>query len=354
MSSVIKRTKNNKAAGDDDITNEMIKSSGIELRNLMLKVFNCCLKNNCFPWKHSIIVPLHKKGPIDDPDNYRPISISSALGKIFSHLLLLKLQQERTLLCPGAINQAGFCKGSMTMDHILTLQTIVEKYKKVKRSVYGAFINYRKAFDTVWREGLMLKLAQLKIDSNLMKTINEYYSERTASVKIGSNTTDNFATVSGVIQGEPASPELFKIFIHDLSDQLDEACALVPELNGIKISHLLWADDLFVNALTAEGLQILLDILHEFCEDWGLTPNPIKCNVIIFNNPYATDETSLTFKLGAGIISMSDSYTYLGLEITSSMNLKHSMEILAKKGKRAMGALMSAIERSIISPVVAL
>ena len=50
------------------------------------------------------------------------------------------------------INQAGFCKGAMTADHILTIQTVVEKYKKLKKPIYGAFIDFRKAFDLVWRD----------------------------------------------------------------------------------------------------------------------------------------------------------------------------------------------------------
>ena len=57
-------------------------------------------------------------------------------------------------MAPEAINQAGFCKGAMTVDHILTIQTIVQKYKKLKKPVYGAFIDFAKAFDTVWRDAL--------------------------------------------------------------------------------------------------------------------------------------------------------------------------------------------------------
>ena len=267
---------------------------------------------------------------------------------------LLKIQKERELLCPETINQAGFSKGAMTVDHVLTLHTIVEKYKKRKQPVYGAFIDFRKAFDTIWRDGLMLKLAQLGIDSSLMKSIKEYYTDRTASIKVGGCITDTFPTKAGVIQGEPPSPELFKIFIYELSDHLDEAYNDVPYLNGRKVSHLLWADDLFINALTSEGLQILLDTLHEFCIDWGLTPNPIKCNVIIFNKAYIRDPSDQKFILGTSEIEIATSYTYLGLELTDSASLKHAMEIISRKGRRAMGALMSALDRKIVSPPIAI
>ena len=187
-----------------------------------------------------------------------------------------------------------------------------------------------------------------------MKSIKEYYTDRTASIKVGGCITDTFPTKAGVIQGEPPSPELFKIFIYELSDHLDEAYNDVPYLNGRKVSHLLWADDLFINALTSEGLQKLLDTLHEFCIDWGLTPNPIKCNVIIFNKAYIRDPSDQKFILGTSEIEIATSYTYLGLELTDSASLKHAMEIISRKGRRAMGALMSALDRKIVSPPIAI
>ena len=174
------------------------------------------------------------------------------------------------------MNQAGFCKGAMTIDHILSLYTIIEKHKKTKTAVFGAFIDYKKAFDSVWRDGLMLKLARMGIEASLFRTIKDYYFNRKAIVKIGTTHSDPFATRTGVIQGEPPSPELFKIFVHELSLLLNEVSVHIPSLNGKNISHLLWADDLFLNALSPEGLQNLLNILYEFCLDWGLYSKPGK------------------------------------------------------------------------------
>jgi len=348
---IIKTAKSGKAAGRDEITNEMIKCSNHALRTLLVESFNCCIRNMCFPWKESVIIPLHKKGPTDDPDMYRPISLSSCLGKVLSQLILKKFQEERTIKCPERINQAGFCKGSMTADHILTIHTIANKYKKLKQPVYGAFIDFRKAFDLVWRDGLMYKLAEKKFSKPLLRMIIAYYKGRKACLRMDGDLTDTFATILGVIQGEPPSPDQFKFYLHDVSPLLDEAQDL-PELDGVDVSHLLWADDLYINSLSPEGLQELLDILHAYSQEWGLIPNPSKCNVIIFNGD--ADSEEVEFKLGDDVIAITDSYTYLGLEITKDGKLAHAAETLAKKGKRAIGSLMGSIDKTIIKPALSL
>jgi len=169
LNSVIKCSKSGKAAGDDEVTNDMIKCSPHNLRALLVSVFNHCIRARCFPWKESVIIPIHKKGPKEDPDMYRPIALNSCIGKVFSTLMLKELQAERMKKCPENINQAGFVKGAMTVDHIMTLHTIVHKYKQLKKPVYGAFIDFRKAFDLVWRDGLMLKLYKLGIKKSLLE-----------------------------------------------------------------------------------------------------------------------------------------------------------------------------------------
>ena len=70
------------------------------------------------------------------------------------------------------------------------------------------------------------------------------------------------------------SPELFKVYIHELSELLEAAGAITPLLNNIPVSHLLWADDLILMALDQESLQKLLNCLSEFCTNWVLSVNP--------------------------------------------------------------------------------
>ena len=111
--------KTNKSAGYDSIQNEMLKS-GIDIIVPFLKhVFQYIFDNGIFPsdWSKSIIVPIHKKGDVDDCNNYRPISLTSLVSKIYSHILNQRLTKLATSLDIIPEEQAAFRKKYSIVDH---------------------------------------------------------------------------------------------------------------------------------------------------------------------------------------------------------------------------------------------
>ena len=78
----IKDLKNGKANGLDNISDEFLKASNGELLKALMKLFNLCLEKGVYPWNTTVITPLHKKGDIYNPDNYRAIAVGINLGKI--------------------------------------------------------------------------------------------------------------------------------------------------------------------------------------------------------------------------------------------------------------------------------
>ena len=125
---MVKAAKKGKAVAEDLISNEFIKASGPEMLKAILHLFNESLRLGVYPWNTSLVTPIHKKGSLYDPDNYRAIVISSILGKLFSSILLQRLVKFRANVCPDTPNQLGFCKNAQTADHTLTLSTCIEKY----------------------------------------------------------------------------------------------------------------------------------------------------------------------------------------------------------------------------------
>ena len=138
----------------------MIKASFPFLKNAFVKLFNVVMKSNFYSsvWELGHIVPILKSGTVSDPSNYRGITISSCLGKLFSIFLNNRLISFLDLNNLKRPEQIGFSKGCRTADHIFNLKTIIDSYKLKKKKLYACFVDLRKAFDSVWRYGLFLKI----------------------------------------------------------------------------------------------------------------------------------------------------------------------------------------------------
>ena len=153
----IKALKNGKAVGIDEVRNEFIKHSSPPLISIYCKLFNKVLDSGIVPeqWVQGIIIPIYKgKGDTTQCDNYRGITLLSCVSKLFTSILNKRLttfiDDNEILLA----NQAGFRKSHSTLDHCFVLKSLIDLFLHNKKRIYVAFIDFRKAFDSVWRSGL--------------------------------------------------------------------------------------------------------------------------------------------------------------------------------------------------------
>ena len=151
--------------------------------------------------------PIHKEGPKEDPDNYRGICIGRTLSKVLSTMMNHRLTDYAK--ANNMINKAqiGFETLNRTSDHLLTVKSLVNKYvNDNKGKLYVCFIDFRKAFDTVWHQGLLLKLEEAHITGNFLNTLKDMYRKTECAVKLGNQTIQYFKCKKGVRQGDPFSP----------------------------------------------------------------------------------------------------------------------------------------------------
>ena len=342
----IKSLKSGKASSTDMVSNEILKSLDTKHVEFLTNLFNSCLDHSIYPWNESIISPLHKKGDVSDPDNYRAIAVSSVIGKVFSTILLDRLKLFKKENCPDHPNQLGFTKGAQTYDHILTMQTIASKYKKMHKPVYAVFVDFKKAFDSVCRQALFYKLAKIGVTGKFYSVLKTMYTNSYAYIKLSGHLSKRINIQKGTEQGHPLSPDLFKIFISDLSPLLENACP--PELSNTPISHLLWADDLIMLSLNPKSCQQHLNILGKYCNDWGIEVNELKTQIIIFGNRNSSPD-NLQFTLLGKTIKIVDNYCYLGIILHSSGELRSAQLTLKTKAMRAFFGLKRTIIRSKLS-----
>ena len=157
----IKALKNNKCPANDRILNEYLKCSSDKMIPIYISLFNVILDTGIIPdsWLEGIIRPIYKRGgDPTQPENYRPITILSCFGKLFTAILNSRLNSfidHHDILNE---NQAGFRSGYSTTDHIFTLHIFSEILKHNKKKLFCSFIDFSKAFDSVWRVGLWMKL----------------------------------------------------------------------------------------------------------------------------------------------------------------------------------------------------
>jgi hypothetical protein len=177
----------------------------------MRHLFNILLINGFAPqdWREAIIVPILKpnKQPTD-PLSYRPISLTSCLGKIMERVLNTRLNwhlETRNLLQP---NQSGFRPNRSTIDHIIALENDVSTGFANKLPTYAIFLDIAKAFDHTSTDGVRYKLGKLGVKGNLLKWIKSFLSNRTAKVRVGNQFSEPRTLSKGVPQGAVLSPAL--------------------------------------------------------------------------------------------------------------------------------------------------
>ena len=135
ISSAITRLKNNKSPGRDDVLNELLKSGKEKLISPLGKLFNTILHSGNFPkeWSFGFIIPLYKKGDANLTENYRGITLLPSLGKLFTQIpnnrLEILLESNNIL----TIEQAGLRRNHSTIDNILVLKSLIDKYVKSKK-----------------------------------------------------------------------------------------------------------------------------------------------------------------------------------------------------------------------------
>ena len=228
----LSKLNNSKTAGPDRIPAEMIKNSPDNVLKLILALINRIKNTDQYPklWALGYTTLIHKDGDDDDPDNYRAITICSAMAKIFA--LMVKCRLDEVVVKNDIIGdyQIGFKKGSRPADHLFLLKGITDHYSQKRKKVYACFIDYRKAYDNVWREGLYYKLLKSGISPGIVKIIRSMNINTQQGLKINGTISNLFHSYRGVRQGCVLSPHLFNIFLNDLPAIFDHSCR--PVKNG--------------------------------------------------------------------------------------------------------------------------
>ena len=327
----------NKAAGDDKICYELIKNLGTRARGYILKLYNKIWEEGAeLPraWRLAIIITLLKEGK--DPEltsSYRPISLTACLGKLLEKIIADRLTY--ILESKGLItdNQAGFRQNRCTTDQILKLtQSAVDQIHQVKKSnaTIVTFFDYEKAYDKVWRDGLLLKMQDLDLPWRYTRYTRNFLSSRKTMVEINGTRSKSFHLREGLPQGSSISPLLFLIFINDIDVDLSPQTMASLFADDTSI----WVQGGAIEELAKNGMQPEIDKIMKWADTWKMSINTDKTKTMIISSNRAAIAKELNLTAAGNPIGQVKNYRFLGDSIDSELRFGEHTAGLVKKGKK--------------------
>ena len=309
----MKRMKNRKAPGIDDIKIEQLKALDDEGIRILTDICNEVYTTGYLPQdlKHSIFVKLPKKTNATECTDYRTLCLMSNVTKII--LRIIAERNRRIFEREAGKTQSGFMKGKGTREGIFSLRIITEKMLEKHKKVYMCYIDYKKAFDRVYHALLMEVLSRNEIDEKDLKLIRNLYWQQTASIQTDEGQSSSFPIKRGVRQGCVLSPPLFNVYTNEIFKESDELPGI--KLLGEYINNLRYADDTVLLAESEEELQKLVDAVKEGSLKFGLEMNTKKTKTMIIRRD-VNDGSKVEIKVDGVILEQVESYQYLGQLIT--------------------------------------
>jgi hypothetical protein len=299
-------------------------------------LFNYSWRHGVVPsgWKLANIVPIYKKeGSKSDPKNYRGISLTSVVCKLFERLIDKRL---RSVLDPKLSRaQAGFRSGYSTADQLYRLYAATSRAVRGRKRLPAAFLDISRAFDKCWHHGLMYKLSKLGVTGCAWAWLKAFLSQRSIRTVHGGDASEFYEISAGVPQGAVLSPLLFLVYINDLLDYCNGCeCALFAD------DVVIWPEQTGNGA--ADALRRALNGASRWAEIWRLQFNVVKSKVVIFRNAKRAPDLGV-FPLSGANLPQADEYNYLGVMFAHNLSWDLHAAKLVERVRRTAFAIMRVI-----------
>ena len=329
----LNQLKIDKSPGPDGIHNRVLYETREQIIKPLVTIMQSSFESSELPliWKKANVVPIFKKGNHSDPNNYRPISLTSTSCKLLETIIrdsIIEHLEQYSLL---GDSQHGFRPGRSCNTQLLEVISDWADAEELGLPVDVIYLDYRKAFDSVPFERLLSKLEAYGIRGKVKDWIRNFLYGRTQEVVIEGKKSKTAPVTSGIPQGSVLGPLLFLIYVNDLPDMLDSNIQLFAD--DTKIFRTIQSQS------DALAMQNDLSKLMTWSKTWQLPFNTSKCKVLHLGSK--NPETAYTILCQDNTVDLAvvTEEKDLGIKFDCKLNFSKHISEICSKGKQRIGLI---------------
>ena len=303
-------------------------------------IFRTLLRTGAFPlvWRRANVTPI-PKGPISAfVTEYRPISITPVLSKVFEKVIARRLVRyfETEELLPA--EQYAYRKGVGTLDALLSICCRGQAALDRGNEQLLVQIDFSAAFDRVNHAGLLYKLRSAGVGGSLLSVLAQFLSQRTQKVAIDGIFSDSVNVVSGVPQGSVLGPLLFLLYTSDLFSCVENTLVGYADDATLMATVTRPADRIAV----AESINRDLIAISNWCRLWGMLLNPSKTKAMLLSRSRTVLPVLPPLVLNGVVVERDSELRVLGVTLDSKLTFELQLRSVASSAARTLGIMRKA------------
>ena len=331
------------AAGPDDITNEILKLLPEASLRTILAIINHIWKSRSFPeeWREATIIPIPKPGKDhSDPNNYRPISLTSCICKLMERLINNRLMWYLEKLNLLNNHQCGARQNRSTIDQLVRLDAYIREALARNLHAVAVFFDIEVAYDTAWKYGVLRDLHEMGVRGNLLAFVRNYLTNRTFRVRLGASFSGLQMQEQGFPQGGVLAVTLFLIRSDKMPKQIDDdifKSQFVDDLNAAYAAEKM--------ATIERKLQVNINRIYDWATSNGFKMALHKTKCIHFCKRHRCRDPELY--IAGHPIPVVLHHVFLGLTFDKKLTYKNHITDL--KGHIQPGGLIELLSSNYIA-----
>jgi hypothetical protein len=304
------------------------------------RIYRSLLRVGSFPecWRVANITAIPKGGCSADVRDYRPISITPILSKVYEKLLSHKLASycESRGLFPA--RQFSYRKGLGCVDALLSVSHVMQSSLDTGAECRLVQLDFSAAFDRVSHTGLLYRLQCLGVGDRFLGVCREFLSGRKQKVVVDGSSSGAVDVVSGVPQGSVLGPLLFILYTAEMFDIVENHLVGYADDSTLLAVVRRPADRALVEASLLRDLRAI----QCWCSDWGMMLNPKKTKSLVVSRSRTSMPPHSPLVFDGVVVEEVSVLKILGVLFDAKLTFEEHIRRLVSECSRKIGMLRMA------------